>query len=141
MKNKVIAIIAIIAVVCIAWIAVLSISSSQGNRVKEIVQEIEANVEVKTYKNTIPMYEELIKIEPENIKWYIGLADAYLEIEQYGNYKKQCEQILAGLPSGGGAGSERIAARRAELLEKMEHNRAAAAYMAKKVHERGQIVI
>lgn len=99
MKNKVIAVIAIIAVVCIAWVAVLSTSSSQGNRVEELVQQIEANIEVKTYKNTIPMYEELIELEPENINWYIGLADAYLEIEQYGNYKKQCEQVVSLFPN------------------------------------------
>lgn len=44
--------------------------------------------------------------------------------------KKQCEQILAGLPTEDSE-SERIALRRAELLEKMERNRAAEAYMAK----------
>lgn len=99
MKNKVIAVIAIIAVVCIAWVVVLSTSSSQGNRVEELVQQIEANIEVKTHKNTIPMYEELIELEPENINWYIGLADAYLEIEQYGNYKKQCEQVVSLFPN------------------------------------------
>lgn len=99
MKNKVIAVIIIIAVVCIAWVAVLSTTSSQKNRVEELVQQIEANIEVKTYKNTIPMYEELIELEPENINWYIGLADAYLKIEQYGNYKKQCEQVVSLFPN------------------------------------------
>lgn len=44
--------------------------------------------------------------------------------------KKQCEQILAGLPTEDSE-SERIALRRAELLEKMERNRVAEAYMAK----------
>lgn len=43
--------------------------------------------------------------------------------------KRQCEQILAGLPTEG-AESGRIALRRAELAEKMERNRAAEAYMA-----------
>ena len=42
----------------------------------------------------------------------------------------QCEQILAGLPLNDGAGAQRIARRRAEILEKMERNRAADAYMA-----------
>lgn len=99
MKNKIIAVIVIVAVVCIAWISVLSTASSKRNRVEELVQQIEANIEVKTYKNTIPMYEELIGIEPENIKWYIGLADVYSEIEQYGNYKRLCEQIVSLFPN------------------------------------------
>lgn len=42
--------------------------------------------------------------------------------------RQQCEQILAGLPTEEEA-SERIALRRAELMEKMERNRAAEAYM------------
>lgn len=42
----------------------------------------------------------------------------------------QCEQILAGLPLNDGAGAQRIARRRAEILEKMERNRTADAYMA-----------
>ena len=42
--------------------------------------------------------------------------------------RQQCEQILAGLPAEEEA-SERIAQRRAELMEKMERNRAAEAYM------------
>ena len=45
---------------------------------------------------------------------------------------RQCGQILAGLPSHDGAGSDRIAVRRAELQEKMKRNRMAAAYMAQK---------
>ena len=42
----------------------------------------------------------------------------------------QCEQILEGLPADGGAGAERIAARRRELMEKLARNQAATAYMA-----------
>ena len=52
---------------------------------------------------------------------------SYLEKE-----RKQCEQILAGLPSES-AQTGRIAQRRAEILEKMERNRAAEAYMAKEI--------
>ena len=98
MKNKIIAVIAIIAVVCIAWVVVLTSSTSQKDRVAELKQQIEANIEVKTYKNTLPIYEELISLDPENIEWYVGLADAYIEIEQYGEYKKMCEQIASLFP-------------------------------------------
>ncbi len=98
MRNKVIAIIAMLAMVCIAWVTVLTTSTSQANHVEELVQKIEANNEVKTYKNNLPLYEELIKTEPNNLKWYTGLADVYLELEQYGNYKKQCEQIVQRFP-------------------------------------------
>lgn len=45
--------------------------------------------------------------------------------------RRQCEQILAGLPAKQ-TESERIALRRAQLLEKMERNRAAAAYINRK---------
>lgn len=51
----------------------------------------------------------------------------YLEKEQC-----QCEQILAGLPSSDGAGAQRIAQRRTELMEKMARNEAAKAYMGTK---------
>lgn len=50
----------------------------------------------------------------------------YLEKEQ-----RQCEQILAGLPLTDGAGAQRIAQRRTELMEKMARNKAARAYMGK----------
>lgn len=46
--------------------------------------------------------------------------------------RQQCEQILAGLPAEVD-GSDRIAQRRAELMEKMERNRAAKAYMSKEI--------
>ena len=46
--------------------------------------------------------------------------------------RQQCEQILAGLPAEVD-GSDRIAQRRAELMEKMERNRAAIAYMSKEI--------
>lgn len=46
--------------------------------------------------------------------------------------RRQCEQIIAGLPAEVD-GSDRIAQRRAELMEKMEHNRAAIAYMSKEI--------
>ena len=42
--------------------------------------------------------------------------------------RRQCEQILAGLPTEG-AGSERIALRRAELAEWIDRNRIATAYI------------
>lgn len=48
----------------------------------------------------------------------------YLEKE-----KKQCQQILAGLPSDGGEGTGRIALRRREILEKLSRNEMATAYM------------
>lgn len=98
MRNKIIAVIAIVIVVCIAWMVELNTSNSRQNHVEELVQQINANIEVKTYKNTLPMYEELIKLEPDNIDWYIGLADAYLEVDQYGNYKKQCELMATLFP-------------------------------------------
>lgn len=46
--------------------------------------------------------------------------------------RQQCEQIIAGLPAEVD-GSDRIAQRRAELMEKMERNRAAKAYMSKEI--------
>ena len=42
--------------------------------------------------------EELIKLEPEKVEWYSGLADTYMEIEQYGEYKKMCEQMITLFP-------------------------------------------
>lgn len=54
---------------------------------------------------------------------------SFLERERH-----QCEQILAGLLAKQ-TGSERIALRRAQLLEKMERNRAAAAYINRKAGE------
>lgn len=48
--------------------------------------------------------------------------------------RRQCEQILAGLPEKQ-AVSERIALRRAQLLEKMERNQVAAAYINRKEGE------
>ena len=52
----------------------------------------------------------------------------YLEKE-----KRQCEQILEGLPSDGGPGAERIAMRRAEIMGKLRRNEAAKAYMMQKI--------
>lgn len=46
--------------------------------------------------------------------------------------KRQCEQILAGLPTYS-ANAERIEARREELSEKIERNRAAVRYMKESV--------
>lgn len=56
----------------------------------------------------------------------------YLEKE-----KSQCEQILAGLPADGGAGAGRIAARRAEIMEKMARNQAAKAYITQESKQFG----
>ena len=98
MKNKVIAVIAIIAVVCVSWLVVITSSSSREEQIVELKKQIEANKEVKTYKNTLPLYKELIKLEPEKVEWYSGLADTYMEIEQYGEYKKMCEQMITLFP-------------------------------------------
>ena len=54
----------------------------------------------------------------------LDLFDLYLEKE-----KKQCQQILAGLPSDGGEGTGRIALRRREILEKLSRNEMATAYI------------
>lgn len=99
MKNKVIAILAIILVVGIAWVAVVAAKTSKTNKIAELSKQVAENVEVKTYKNTIPLYKELINIETEEMKWYVGLADAYYAIEQYGNYKSICEAITSKFPN------------------------------------------
>lgn len=54
----------------------------------------------------------------------------YLEKE-----KRQCEQILAGLPSDGGVGAERIAVRRAEIMGKLKRNESAKAYMMQQTQQ------
>lgn len=68
-------------------------------RINELVQQINANIEVKTYKNTLVMYEELIELEPNNVKWYVGLADAYRMLGQSSKYKKMCKEIVEVFPN------------------------------------------
>lgn len=99
MRNKIVAVLIIVVVVCVAWIGVLKTDTSETGRVEELVQQINANIEVKTYKNTLALYEELIKLEPKNINWYVDLANTYVLMEQYGNYKKMCEQIVGEFPN------------------------------------------
>lgn len=67
-------------------------------RINELTQQIDANIEVKTYKNTIVLYEELIELEPDNIDWHVGLADAYRMIGQSSRYKNMCEDIIDLFP-------------------------------------------
>lgn len=99
MKNKFIAIIAIILVVAVAWISILQTDQPSEARISELTDKIAANIEVKTYKNNISMYQELITLDPENINWYTGLADTYVQMGYYGEYQTMCEQIMKTFPN------------------------------------------
>lgn len=98
MKNKSIATIISILIVVGVWALVLSSNGSAANRTSELKKQIAENVEVKTYKNTIPLYQELISLEPDEMQWYVGLADAYRETNQYGNYRNSVNKIISTFP-------------------------------------------
>ena len=98
MKSKFIAIIALIIVIAVAWLVVVTSQSTKINRINELKVEISQNLEVKTYKNTLSLYEELIKLDDKNVQWYVDYATAYLNLEQYGNYRKVCSSIISKFP-------------------------------------------
>lgn len=98
MKNRMIAIVVIVIVTVIAWISVIKNQSSNTNRIEELTVEVNANLEVETYKNTLPLYAELIELDSENMNWYIDLSNAYFKIGQYKNYEKMCNNIIKKFP-------------------------------------------
>lgn len=99
MKNKASVIAIILAVVVLAWGLTFYKEQKKAERLIEIKQEIQANEELGVYKKVINLYEELITIDKKNIKWYNQLADAYYNIEEYGNFQKSCEVIISKFPN------------------------------------------
>lgn len=96
--NKILCIIVLLAMIFISWAVVLNSGSNNDDKIGEIINQISYNNEVKTYKNNLALYNELIKLQPDNINWYTGLADTYANLGQMGNYKTQCENTVRKFP-------------------------------------------
>lgn len=106
---KALCIVLTLCLICICFAACSESSSERGDskkdaelktktRVNELVQQIEENNALQTYKNTLVLYDELIKLEPDNIDWYVGRAQAYAFLGKSSRYKQLSEDIITRFP-------------------------------------------
>lgn len=99
MKSKALIVLVVLTSIAMAWGLYIAGAVRTSSRISELQAEITRNVTVATYKNNISLYQELIKLDGKNPKWYAGLADAYLLVRQYGNFENTCRTMTSTFPT------------------------------------------
>lgn len=84
-KRKKIAlwIIVCIAIVEVITIAVLLVIATPQKRIEEQLRLADQYLAELEYEEAIALYKEIIKIDPKCEAAYLGLADVYIEMEEY----------------------------------------------------------
>lgn len=100
-KKWIVIIAAIAAVVCIAVAAVILVTGNSTERkLAEQLDLAEGYLSEPDYENAIVAYEAAIEIDPGCRDAYLGLADIYIEQEDYEEAAKILEEGLAQTDSG-----------------------------------------
>ncbi len=95
-KKWIIIVTAIAAVVCIAVAAVILVTGNSTERkLAEQLDLAEGYLSEPDYENAIVAYEAAIEIDPGCRDAYLGLADIYIEQEEYEEAAKILEEGLA----------------------------------------------
>lgn len=93
----------------VAWIAGIAPLFSTPVSTDAIVQQIEDNESLKTYKSALPLYDQMIEAFPDDIQWYERKANAYYELEAYKDYLGICQLMIKTFPDNA-AGYEKTMA-------------------------------
>lgn len=84
-KNPLPIIIAVIAVAILGALAIVLIANSKSARVNRHFDAIEKYMDELDYTNAVAEYKAIIKIDPKNVKAYLGLAEVYLAMDDIGS--------------------------------------------------------
>lgn len=93
-KRKWIIILSIIGVVVVGEIAAIFfviLNRNSGPDIEEMLVQAEAYFDEKEYEEAIEEYKEILEFDEESEKAYLGLADVYMETEDYKKAQKLLE--------------------------------------------------
>lgn len=113
-KKLIISITAIALVILVAFGVVLTINVRSANREKALQEQLDLGnkyLNELDYEQAIVAYEAAIEIDPMSVEAYLGLADTYLNME---DFEKAKEVLQAGYDA---TGDERIKEKITELEE------------------------
>lgn len=82
-KQKAVIAMSVIIVMCIAVFALLSGRNSSAKRVAELLDLGDKYLTEQDYEQAVVTYREVIEIDSKCEEAYLGLADAYIGIEDY----------------------------------------------------------
>lgn len=77
---------------------VVVLTKKDKARVEEVSKQIDENKALSTYINNVELYKELMELDPQNIDWYLGLADTYKSLNDPYKYKRACQRVATNFP-------------------------------------------